>query len=182
MGVARGWHPVPRRLSAQSLAPRSLFHPPPRRPQPLPEMGTTSSAAPGSSLCPPLPGPGRRAGLPALPHTPAGRGSRASCPGEAAPPRGPSVPSSSLLLPAPTRHLRRDTAPHAGHPGSALPPQPPGEGRSPVPCQACECRAPPSRPGMRLDGGGGRRHPALARPITRAVRQVALACLGLGFF
>lgn len=160
-----------------------------------------------AALRPPLPGPGGRVRLPP-PRLHPGRRSpklpaRGGGPGVTLrlllspgwpaglrfrSPVGPSDPPSSPCS-SPPPHSDAVTVTSPPRPARQAPralPCPHGrqEGRSPVPCQACECAAPPS-PARNAAAPRGRPQTpgsGQARPSARAVGQVAPACLGLGVF
>ena len=154
----------------------------PGPPHPLPEMGTTSSAPPGSS---PVPAPSRPAGpaeaarlSPSLSplHPPAflrfhPSFSLPEASGQSGGTRAPLFevslcrgfphprPSQSAQVTLRASALPRCRVPRAPPPsgtrGAALPPRPPGRTPPGSRARPLSVRPLPAGPGMRLDGGGG---------------------------
>lgn len=177
-------------LSLDANSPQTIFSPFRGPPHPLPEMGTTSSAPPGSAI---LPAPSRTLGPSRAPRLaqlhPASASPRLLARGEALGPhdggisltQGPAGPSGhrsaprvTVQPPAPlckrTRSFHGDTpSPPCTHPRLRPVPAAVKKDAAWVPCQASECAAPPSQA---WNAAGPRGRPmtpgAPARPSTQA--------------
>lgn len=182
---------MPRGLESPGAGARrpgrpSAWAPVPFGPLPLPSPGAAFTSRNGHDFlrssrkrrsARPFPARGASLGLPASPgSTPASVALKLPARGQALGPSDLGVPlpafPPSQAQPAPRVPGRPSAPPPPPAPAAAPCPSPPHPGRCPaptaarkdaawVPCQACECAAPPSRARNAAGPRGRRRHPAL---------------------